>query len=205
MREKSLINSSMRNFFLVLLMGYTSLGGFAQKLPAQNGFHKENFMIGGIGGFSFGKYSIINISPELGFRINHFIEAGLGLNGQYIYLKERDNGQLYRKIQQGGLGVNFFTRVYPIGPVMLQIQPEVNYIFGKQIFYQPFRQAFRLDAILVPSLLVGGGVAIHWRCSMMCGIMLMPPMGGNPFSIWDTIIIFGRKKFTNRVGDLLVH
>ncbi len=165
MREKSLINFPMRIFFLVLLIGYTSLDVFGQKLPAQNGFHKENFRVGGICGFSFGKYAIINVSPEFSFRTNPFVEAGLGFNGQYIYLKERDNGQLYRKIQQGGLGVNFFTRVYPIGPVMLQIQPEVNYIFGKQIFYQPFRQAFRLDAILVPSLLLGGGVAIPCKGS----------------------------------------
>ncbi|GAC1418043.1 MAG: hypothetical protein NVS1B13_07280 [Flavisolibacter sp.] len=155
----------MRNFFLVLLIGCTSLGAAGQKSWAKKGFHKENFFVGGRGGFSFGSYTILDLSPELGYRINRFLETGLGINGQFIYLKERDNGQLYRKIQQGGIGMNIFTRIYPVGPVMLLIQPEANYIFGKQIFYQPSRQAFRLDAILVPSLLVGGGVAFPYKRS----------------------------------------
>jgi hypothetical protein len=56
-------------------------------------------------------------------------------------------------------GLNIFGRVYPIQYLMLQVQPEMNYVFGKNTLYQPseYSQKFKKT---VPSVLVGGGVVL---------------------------------------------
>ena len=40
---------------------------------------------------------------------------------------------------------------------MIQVQPEANYVFGKQTYYSPTLQEYKMDAVIVPSLLLGGG------------------------------------------------
>jgi hypothetical protein len=81
---------------------------------------------------------------------------------QYISVKEKyTNGDLYSKTSQGVAGLNIFGRVYPLKQFMLQVQPEANYIFGKQSFYDTDpHQEYKLDAQIVPSLLLGGGLVI---------------------------------------------
>jgi hypothetical protein len=56
------------------------------------------------------------------------------------------------------MGFNVFGRVYPLQWFMLQLQPEINYLFGKQIYYGPPRQEYKLDATIAPSLLAGAGL-----------------------------------------------
>jgi len=124
----------------------------------QKGFQKEKLFAGGNFGLSFGDYTIINISPQLGYRFNPYLAAGIGLNGQYVSIKDRYNGSDYSKTSQGVMGFNVFGRVYPVQWFMLQLQPEVNYLFGKQIYYGPPRQEYKLDATIAPSLLAGAGL-----------------------------------------------
>lgn len=128
----------------------------------KKGFQKEKLFLGGNFGLAFGNYTFINISPQIGYRFNHFLAAGFGINGQYVSFKERDyyTGDPYRKVSQTVFGLNTFGRVYPIRNIMLQVQPEANYIFGKQIFYGPPKEEYKLDAMIVPSLLAGGGLAL---------------------------------------------
>lgn len=136
--------------------------GFGQeeKQEKTKGFQKEKLFFGGNFGLSFGDYTIINISPQAGYRFNNYLAAGMGINAQYVSSKERYfNGDAYRKISQGVAGLNVFGRVYPLRNVMLQIQPEGNYVFGKQVFYNP-RQEYKIDAEIVPSLLAGGGLVL---------------------------------------------
>jgi hypothetical protein len=127
---------------------------------AKKGFQKENIFFGGNFGLTFGDYTFINISPQVGYRFNNYLAAGFGVNAQYASIKERDFfGNAARKVSQGVAGLNVFGRVYPIRQLMLQIQPEANYIFGKQTFYNP-REEYRIDAEIVPSLLGGAGVVL---------------------------------------------
>ena len=59
------------------------------------------------------------------------------------------------------VGLNLFGRVYPIQNFMLQVQPEANYVFGKEIYYDSSpRQEYTMDARIVPSLLLGGGLVL---------------------------------------------
>ncbi len=147
--------------FLLLISLYLFAQAEAEKPEKKKGFQKENLFVGGNFGLTFGDYTLINISPQVGYRFSQLFAAGIGLNGQYVSFKERDfDGDLYRKVSQNVTGLNVFARLYPLEQFFIQVQPEANYIFGKQTYYQPVKQEFKLDAVITPSLLFGGGAAL---------------------------------------------
>lgn len=124
----------------------------------KKGFQREKLFVGGNFGLTFGDYTLINISPQLGYRFTNFFAAGIGINAQYISIKDWGAYGEY-KSSRGVAGLNVFGRVYPISQLMLQLQPEANYIFGKDLYYNP-RAEYKSDAMIVPSLLAGGGAVL---------------------------------------------
>jgi hypothetical protein len=150
---------------LIVMLVLITSGVRAQEsdeAEVKKGFQKEKLFTGGNFGLTFGDYTLINLSPQLGYRFTNLFAAGIGLNGQYVSFKERyfNTGDPYRKVSQTVIGLNVFGRLYPIRNIMIQAQPEANYIFGKQLFYGPPKQEFKLDAAIVPSLLMGGGLVL---------------------------------------------
>jgi hypothetical protein len=150
--------------FLVVAIGKFSHAQDEKKNDPDNyrekkGFDKSKLFIGGNFGMTFGDYTLINVSPQLGYRFNEYLAAGAGINFQYVSLKERDyyTGDPIDRISQEVIGMNIFGRVYPIRQLMLQAQPELNYVFGK-IKYYDGTPSTNIDASIVPSLLLGGGV-----------------------------------------------
>lgn len=139
---------TMSVFFATLLL--------AQEEEAKN----SRFFAGGNFGLSFGSYTIINLSPQVGYRFNRFASAGVGLNLQYASQKVRLNGLDYSKTSQGITGLNVFGRIYPAQNIFVQVQPEANYIFGRQTFYQPTEETYKMNAEIIPCFLVGGGIAL---------------------------------------------
>lgn len=131
---------------------------YAQDEQKKKGFDKSKLFVGGNFGMTFGDYTLINVSPQLGYRFNQYLAAGAGINFQYVSLKERDYyGNAIDRISQDVIGLNIFGRVYPIRQLMLQAQPELNYVFGKRKYYDNTPPT-TIDASLVPSLLLGGGI-----------------------------------------------
>jgi len=129
----------------------------------EKGFKKENVFVGGNFGLTFGDYTLINLSPQVGYRFSKWFAAGVGINGQYVGYKDRAfNGDVYRKVSQGVAGLNVFGRVFPINNfgLFLQAQPEANYLFGKETYYQPSKEEYKLDATIAPSFLLGGGIIL---------------------------------------------
>lgn len=103
---------------------------------------------------SFGSsYTLVNVSPQVGYRFNRYVAAGAGVN--FIYTNYKYIG--YRE-DYGVGGLNIFGRVYPIQQAFIQLQPEMNYTWGKQKYDTGGEQ--KLDGKFVPSLLAGAGVAI---------------------------------------------
>ena len=150
----------MRNTALILMLLLSCLVSSAQEEETDGkGFQKEKLFVGGSFGISVGSYTFINISPQVGYRFNNFVAAGLGINGQYISSKIYSySGQDYSKTSQGVVGLNIFGRIYPIDQLMIQVQPEANYVFGNVKYYDGRSPSdIKLDAKIVPSLLVGGG------------------------------------------------
>lgn len=151
---------------LNLLLSFTiiclaiQLNAMAQQDPEpKKGFDKDKLFIGGNFGLSFGDYTLINVSPQVGYRFNRWLAAGAGPN--FIY-----SSTLYRydpsidnyRTNYGVAGLNIFGRVYPIEYIFLQLQPEANYTWGKIKFYDGTPN-IKLPGQIVPSLLGGvGGV-----------------------------------------------
>jgi hypothetical protein len=149
---------------LLFVIFVTAIGTFAHAQDEntnekKKGFDKSKLFVGGNFGMTFGDYTLINVSPQIGYRFNQYFAAGTGINFQYVSLKERDyyTGQPVDRISQGVIGLNIFGRVYPFRQLMLQAQPELNYVFGKIKFYDG-TPSTNIDASIVPSLLMGGGI-----------------------------------------------
>ena len=129
----------------------------------EKGFQKEKLFVGGNFGLTFGNYTLINVSPQIGYRFTDFFAAGVGINLQYVSWKDEYSNGDNSKTSQTVTGLNVFGRIYPIKNFMIQVQPEENYLFGKQKYYQAYTQTTfknNTDAKIVPSLLLGGGLVI---------------------------------------------
>ena len=157
----------MKNIFLTLFVflftGAQLLAQEREEGAQPKGFQKENLFVGGNFGLAFGDYTLINISPQLGYRFNNYLAAGFGINGQYVSEKLRDGwGNTHSKYTRGVIGLNVFGRVYPFKFLMLQAQPEMNYIFGKDTYYTGnMPGTYNFGAEIVPSLLLGGGAVLQ--------------------------------------------
>lgn len=149
-------------YLLALSLCYAfTFSVFAQdEEEPKKGFDKNKLFISGNFGLSFGDFTLINISPQVGYRFNNTLAAGVGINGIYSSTKSRYiSGETYSRENYGVVGLNVFGRVYPIQYAFLQLQPEVNYIWGKRKEY-PSNIISKLEGKMVPSLLAGAGAAI---------------------------------------------
>lgn len=150
----------------------------------QKGFDKEKLFFGGTFGLGFGSnQTSIIISPQVGYRFNNYLAAGAGINFNYYSYKYE---WLQMKQNIGVVGLNIFGRVYPIQYIVLQLQPELNYIWGKEKFDNG--TVYKIDSRFVPSLLAGGGAAIPMgRGAMLIMVQYdvlqrpMNPYGERPF------------------------
>lgn len=122
----------------------------------KKGFDKEKLFYGGNFGLGFGStQTSINISPQVGYRFNKYLAAGAGVN--FVYASYKYEWLGYRE-NYGVAGLNIFGRVYPIPYILLQLQPEANYVWGKVKYNGGAEDA--IDSRIVPSLLGGAGAAI---------------------------------------------
>ena len=94
---------------------------------------------------SFGDYTSIDVSPQIGYRWNEFFSAGGGVSYNYHHSSNR--------YDMNYLGINVFGRVNPVRYIALQIQPELKGSWGKSY-------GKKIDFRYVPTMLVGGGGVI---------------------------------------------
>ncbi|RYY22346.1 MAG: hypothetical protein EOO04_15975 [Chitinophagaceae bacterium] len=146
---------------LVLLMFSQAVNAQDDAPVEKRGFDRSRLFGGGSFALNFGNITIINISPQVGYRFSRYLAAGVGVNGQYSSFKTINgyDGSTLSRENYGVAGLNIFGRFYPIEQVILQVQPEANYVWGKVKYYDP-PQAFKLKGKVVPSLLLGAGGAI---------------------------------------------
>jgi hypothetical protein len=129
-----------------------------EKEPVKKRFDKSKLFFGGNFGLGFGNIStLVNVSPQVGYRFNRYLAAGAGIN--FIYSSYKYEYEGYKE-QFGVTGLNVFGRVYPIQYAFLQLQPEANYTWGKYKFLDGNTPDYKLPGKIVPSLLGGIGAAI---------------------------------------------
>src|SRR6478735_10439240 len=151
----------LRKPLLIVLFTILAVSVFAQdEEEEKKGFDKNKLFFGGTFGASFGSYTFVNVSPQVGYRFNKFFAAGTGINFIYSAAKyDYGSAALNYKNEYGVVGLNIFGRVYPLEFLLIQAQPEMNYTWGKVHFYDGTPDQ-KLEAKFVPSLLVGAGAAI---------------------------------------------
>ena len=152
-----------KQFSLVLLALVTcvSICSAQDEEGEKKGFDKSKIFVGGNFGLSFGDYTLLNVSPQLGYRFNQYFAAGAGVNFLYSSQKYRNfNGDPSYKASYGVAGLNAFGRVYPIQYLLLQAQPEMNYTWGKIRNYSTPATTEKVGGAYVPSMLLGGGVIL---------------------------------------------
>lgn len=102
--------------------------------------------------------TLVNVSPQVGYRFNRTLAAGVGVNFIYSSYRYRFATPEFKE-NYGVAGLNVFGRVYPIDYLFLQLQPEANYSWGKYK-YSDDTPDLKLQGKIVPSLLGGAGAAI---------------------------------------------
>jgi len=120
----------------------------------QNSF-SQHLMVGGA--VSLGFYSgefLVGANPYVGYAITNWLDGGVAVNFQYYSESPEatyDNSSYHYTL----LGAGIFARVYPVNFIFLQVQPEYNEIWEKQLLSgQPTYKTSYGET----SLLVGGGV-----------------------------------------------
>ena len=130
----------------------------------KKGFDPERLVIGGNIGASFGDYTFVNISPQVGYMFNQYVTAGAGINYVYQSVKYYQNGMenYAYKDNYSYVGMNLFTRIFPVRFLFVSAQPELNYGWGKVKFnddYYPDPD-IKIDGKFIPSFLVGAGAVL---------------------------------------------
>ncbi len=139
---------------LILFVVGFSVGAFAQDAKEGGGFDKSKLFFGGNLGLAFGTYTIVNVSPLVGYQFTPVLAAGVGIN--YSYYGYNDGIWNYK---QSYAGMSIFGRIYPIRQFFIQVQPEENYMWLSQSLIGQDQPPIKINQF-VPSLLLGGGAAI---------------------------------------------
>lgn len=147
----------MKTVILLLLLPL-SIHSFAQsndeKPEEKRGFKKEKLFTGGSVTAQFSTYStLVGISPQIGYSLTNWADAGLTLNFNYSSQKNfYDN-----KIRQTVYGPGAFVRLFPVNFLFASAQYEFNFIHLK---YLPADGSSSYQNNLnASSLLLGAGYA----------------------------------------------
>jgi hypothetical protein len=141
---------------MTILISYLAFS--QEQEQTSQGFDKSRLFFGGNFGLSFGTYTFINVTPQVGYHLSNYFAVGTGIN--FIYSSTKYYYTNYdTKYEYGAVGLNIFGRFYPIQYIMLQAQPELNYVWGKQTYSDGIPSS-KLPSRFVHSLLLGGGVII---------------------------------------------
>lgn len=154
----------------------------------KEGFDSERLFFGGNFGLTFGDFTFINVSPQVGYRFTPLFSAGGGVNFIYQSNKIYYQPGYEEKSQYGYVGLNVFGRVNPLKFIILNVQPELNYVWGSTKIY-PNGPEYKQEGKFIPSLLLGGGVAIPAGRGSM-NAMLQYDVIQNPLSPYGRNMFF---------------
>lgn len=150
----------MKKIFLIILLA----GNFISYAQDKNedkeprGFQKERLFTGGSVNVGFSNYStILGITPQLGYSVTDWADAGITLNVNYT--SYRDYSVSGDKLRQTVYGPGAFVRLFPVRFLFASGQYEynmirLNYVPATNSGYTPAK-----DKINASSFLVGGGYA----------------------------------------------
>jgi hypothetical protein len=163
--DRSRILKVKRAFYVSCLLVFTSFFS----LNAQT-FDKKRLEFGGSLGASFGDYTSVNISPQIGYSFSKLFSAGIGLN--YLYYSYDDNSINYA-------GFDLYAHLRPVQNIILLAQPEFYRNWGSYI-----------TSRFVPCLLLGGGVVLPIGSSGGVSMTLSYDVLQNDYSPYRNNVVY---------------
>jgi hypothetical protein len=177
----------MKKIFGLLITGIC-LMQYAQAQDSESsGFDKSKLFVGGNLGLAFGYATIIKVAPQVGYHFTDMFAAGVGLNYSYYNYDQGYN----QEFKETYLGMSLFGRVYPLQQFFIQVQPELNYVWGSGYFPTDNYYEYKKVNQFVPSLLLGGGAAIPTGPNGALTISVMYDVIQNPYSPYWHQAVYG--------------
>lgn len=152
----------MKRIYLAVILLICAQAATAQfyKTDTARGFDRSRLMVGGSFGAGFGDYTLVNVSPIIGYRFSPMFAAGIAVNAQLSWEKLRAfNGEIVSRYNYNMFGGGLWGRFYPIPQLFLQAQPEYNSIGEKLRDYTRDPVTTTKTRYGAPALLLGGGYA----------------------------------------------
>lgn len=120
------------------------------------GFQKQKLFSGGSAnlGFSSGS-TMLGITPQLGYSLTNWLDAGINFNINYLSQRDYYNGDKYR---QTTFGPGAFMRLFPVNFLFASAQYEYNSMHLKKIPSQNGIPSTK-TSINANSFLIGAGYA----------------------------------------------
>lgn len=140
----------LKRFFIIFLI-FSSIASFSQQAEPKpkNEFFKK-FFFGGNFGFQFGKNTLIDISPLVGYKFTDKFSAGVGFIYNY-YSNNYDGNKFSTNIY----GAKVFGSYFLYDNLFLHSEIEALSLESK--FFDIGKQFPYQERFMVESVLVGGG------------------------------------------------
>ena len=130
----------MKKITITFLLASVALTSFAQDEKdeteyKERGFKKENLFTGGTLNLAFfNGATIIGASPQLGYSVNNWLDAGVvfGFNYTSAHVYDDFNYDI-GTVRQTIIGPGAFVRIFPINLLFLSAQYEHNFMRQKAI------------------------------------------------------------------------
>lgn len=113
-------------------------------------FDPSKLSFGGNLSLQFGSYTIVGISPQVGYDFSKYFTAGAGFG--YTYFKDKYYDY---KWSSSYLSFDIFGRFYPTDFLVMSVQPEISRMWQNITYYDGEKIS---ENKFVPSLLIGGGI-----------------------------------------------
>lgn len=116
-----------------------------------NSFDPSKLEFGGNLGLQFGNYTLVNISPQIGYRFSNYFSAGAGIGYTYY-----DDGRGDYDHKEHFLSFNLYAHAYPLSFLIISVKPEISRMWLTQ---EGYGEKYT-DERFVTSLVVGGGFRV---------------------------------------------
>ena len=171
-----------RKIIFVLLVAPVFVS--AQKEPSGSSSFDSRIFTGGYFGLQFGTYTLVELSPIVGYKVTDKFTPGISIT--YIYEKFKDPYNYYPTYTTSIYGGSVFMRYYVIPTLFAHVECQVlnldvpDYING---YYDSYHRAN------VTGIFIGGGYRepIGERSSF--NILLLYDINQDPFSPYQNPII----------------
>lgn len=118
-------------------------------------FDKRKLEFGGSLGLQFGNYTLVNISPQVGYRFSNLLSAGVGIGYSY-YSDSKDRYYDNYDYTEHFASFNLYANIYPVSFLVFSLKPEISRVWiNQKIGSEQFS-----DNKFVPSVVIGGGVRL---------------------------------------------